>query len=175
MGGEGIPDYGYINREQMDKTFDVTLSKSLWESFKKTKKATVWCKLTDDREISLEIPIDGNYTISAEENENITITFKGTQYAKYKVNSGELKIRQTYDLVGMSKTVTQGTVVEMYTSSYNLEEIDNLREYILKQGKKEILIKANSTEEWIGASFIKDVLTGTNTADNTVLKKAILS
>lgn len=49
-----------------------------------------------------------------------------------------------------------------YTSSYKLEEIDNLREYILKQGKKEILIKANSTEEWIGKSFIKDVLVGTS-------------
>lgn len=48
-----------------------------------------------------------------------------------------------------------------YTSSYKLEEIDNLREYILKQGKKEILIKADSTEEWLGTSFIKDVLVGT--------------
>lgn len=48
-----------------------------------------------------------------------------------------------------------------YTSSYKLEEIDNLREYILKQGKKEIVIKADTTEEWLGTSFIKDVLVGT--------------
>ena len=34
------------------------------------------------------------------------------------------------------------TEVKRYTSSYKLEEIDNLREYILKQGKKEVLIKA---------------------------------
>ena len=45
--------------------------------------------------------------------------------------------------------------------SYKLEEIDNLREYILKQGKKEVLIKADTKEEWIGTSFIKDVLVGT--------------
>lgn len=51
-----------------------------------------------------------------------------------------------------------------YTSSYKLEEIDNLREYILKQGKKEVLIKSDSTEEWIGTSFIKDVLVGTASA-----------
>lgn len=52
------------------------------------------------------------------------------------------------------------TVTNTYTSSYRLEEIDNLREYILKQGKKEVLIKADSTEEWLGTSFIKDVLVG---------------
>jgi hypothetical protein len=160
MEGEGIPDYGYINRDQMDKKFNVTLSKTLWESFKNAEEMTVWCKLTDEREISLKIPVNGNYTAS-EEGENITITFTGTQYAKYEVSSGNISVRQTYDLAGMSKTVTQGTTVKKYTSSYKLEEIDNLREYILKQGKKEVLIKANSTEEWIGTSFIKDVLVGT--------------
>lgn len=65
------------------------------------------------------------------------------------------------NLKGTTEEIKQGTVVETYTSSYRLEEIDNLREYILKQGKKEILIKANSTEEWLGISFIKDVLVGT--------------
>jgi hypothetical protein len=62
---------------------------------------------------------------------------------------------------GTTENITQGTEVKLYTSSYRLEEIDNLREYILKQGKKEILIKANSNEEWLGTSFIKDVLVGT--------------
>ena len=160
MGGEGIPDYGYINRDQMDKKFNVTLSKTLWESFKNTGNMTVWCKLEDKREISLEIPVNGNYTTS-ETGDNITITFTGTQYAKYKVSGETIKIGQTYELVGMSKIVTQGTTVKNYTSSYRLEEIDNLREYILKQGKKEVLIKADSTEEWLSTSFIKDVLVGT--------------
>lgn len=158
--GEGIPDYGYINREQMSKKFNVTLSKTLWESFKNAGKMIVWCELTDKREISLEIPVNGNYATSVS-GENIKITFTGTQYAKYKVNSGEISVGQTYELVGMSKTVTQGETVKKYTSSYKLEEIDNLREYILKQGRKEILIKADSTEDWMGTSFIKDVLVGT--------------
>lgn len=64
-------------------------------------------------------------------------------------------------LKGTTEDIVQGTAVETYTSSYKLEEIDNLREYILKQGKKEVLIKSDSTEEWIGTSFIKDVLVGT--------------
>ena len=160
MEGEGIPDYGYINKDQMDKEFNVTLSEDLWESFKNAGKMTVWCKLGDDREISLEIPVNGNYTIK-KTGENVKITFKGTQYATYKVDSGEIKVKQVYELVGTAKTVTQGTTIARYTSSYKLEEIDNLREYILKQGKKEILIKANSTEDWLRTSFIKDVLVGT--------------
>ena len=68
---------------------------------------------------------------------------------------------QAITLNGTTENIAQGTEVDTYTSSYGLEEIDNLREYILKQGKKEVLIKANSTEDWIGTSFIKDVLVGT--------------
>jgi hypothetical protein len=64
-------------------------------------------------------------------------------------------------LKGKTQEIKQGTIVNNYTSSYKLEEIDNLREYILKQGRKQIIIKANSTEEWLGLSFIKDVLVGT--------------
>lgn len=70
-------------------------------------------------------------------------------------------VNETVNLLGTTENIEQGTEVEAYTSSYKLEEIDNLREYILKQGKKEILIKGDSTEEWIGTSFIKDVLVGT--------------
>jgi hypothetical protein len=166
MKGEGIPDYGYINRDQMDKKFNVTLSETLWETFKETGTMTVCCKMSDDREISLEIPVKGNYTTSKIENE-IKITFTGTQYAKYKVSSGDINVNQTYELLGMTKNITQGTTVKKYTSSYRLEEIDNLREYILKQGKKEVLIKADSKEEWIGTSFIKDVLVGTAATGDT--------
>lgn len=88
---------------------------------------------------------------------------------EFKSNEGTI-----IDLSGKTQEITQGTVVEQYTSSYKLEEIDNLREYILKQGKKEILITAKSKEEWIGTSFIKDVLTGTNTEEDRVTKKAII-
>lgn len=77
---------------------------------------------------------------------------------------------------GTTENIAEGTVVETYTSSYLLEEIDNLREYILKQGKKEILIKADSTEDWIRTSFIKDVLVGTAKAGESdpKIKKPII-
>ena len=68
---------------------------------------------------------------------------------------------QDITIKGAIEDIKEGVAVNTYTSSYRLEEIDNLREYILKQGKKEILIKADSTEEWLGTSFIKDVLVGT--------------
>ena len=68
---------------------------------------------------------------------------------------------------GKTWTSSQGVWIPSYTSSYKLEEIDNLREYVLKQGKKEILIKADSTEEWLGTSFIKDVLVGTAKAGDS--------
>lgn len=100
--------------------------------------------------------------ISTEENTK-TYAFRGSLTFEQRIGSyGE---KQTLD--GTTTDITQGTEVKIYTSSYKLEEIDNLREYILKQGKKEILIKADSTEEWIGNSFIKDVLVGTAKAGET--------
>lgn len=72
---------------------------------------------------------------------------------------------------GTTQNFTQGTTVENYTSSYRLEEIDNLREYILKQGKKEIVITSKSNEEWLGTSFIKDVLVGTAEGESNEPKK----
>lgn len=83
---------------------------------------------------------------------------------------------QIINLSGTTENITLGTEVESYTSSYKLEEIDNLREYILKQGKKEILIKSNSTEEWLSTSFIKDVLVGTAKAgeNEPKIKKPII-
>lgn len=66
------------------------------------------------------------------------------------------------ELIGVDKIVQlEETNENTYTSTYKLEEIDNLREYILKQGKKEVLIKSDSNEEWLSTSFIKDVLVGT--------------
>lgn len=78
---------------------------------------------------------------------------------------------QRITLKGTTEDIKQGTVVKAYTSSYRLEEIDNLREYILKQGKKEVLIKSNSTEEWLSTSFIKDVLVGEADAGSAEPKK----
>lgn len=96
---------------------------------------------------------------SNETNKIILKTIPGTYYQLSKSLQGDEGTSIT--LKGTTQYIKEGTEIKSYTSSYKLEEIDNLREYILKQGKKEILIKSNSTEEWIGTSFIKDVLVGT--------------
>lgn len=158
--GEGIPDEGYINRDQHTKKCAITVSNSLWESFLKAGKMIAYFKLVDNRILKLTIPVNKNYTIEKLESDTV-VTFTGTQYADYEIEGEKLKTDTVYELIGINKTVTQGEEINKYTSSYKLEEIDNLREYILKQGKKEILIKSNSTEEWLGTSFIKDVLVGT--------------
>ena len=74
-----------------------------------------------------------------------------TQIGYYYRISKQLQgdVGQSITLKGTTENITQGTEVKTYTSSYLLTEIDNLREYILKQGKKEILIKSTSTEEWL--------------------------
>ena len=105
---------------------------------------------------------EGRYSwdIVSQENDKIVIkSQKGRGYQLSREIQGEPGTEIT--IKGTTENIAEGTVIETYTSSYLLEEIDNLREYVLKQGKKEILIKANSTEDWIGTSFIKDVLVGT--------------
>ncbi len=163
--------YGYINRENQNKVA-VTMPEALWLIYNQGKEINAWFKLTDGRELKCNITLSGDEEVAKVEN-NVTITFKWAVFCKYEVAGNALDKTTTYALTGMSKEVSNGPAVEAYTSSYRLEEIDNLREYILKQGKKEILIKADSTEEWIGISFIKDVLTGTNEGE-TVKKKAII-
>lgn len=154
-------NYGFINNGKTGKTFNITISKELWEIYEKLKEATVWCKLNDDRELELKISLNNNYTTEPDSTDtsNIKVKIKNTAYADYKIE-GKLNNGEIYTLVGTSKTISGGETIPLYTSIYKLEEIDNLREYILKQGKKEILIKANSTEEWLRTSFIKDVLVG---------------
>lgn len=96
--------------------------------------------------------------VSTEKDKIVLRTVVGGYYMVSRTLTGD---GQDIAIKGTTEEISQGTVVKTYTSSYRLEEIDNLREYILKQGKKEILIKADTTEEWLRTSFIKDVLVGT--------------
>lgn len=96
--------------------------------------------------------------VSVERDKIVLKTVVGHYYQVSRVLTGE---GQDITIKGTTEIIKQGQEVNTYTSSYRLEEIDNLREYILKQGKKEILIKWDSTDEWLGTSFIKDVLVGT--------------
>lgn len=103
--------------------------------------------------------------ITDEPNKKVLATIEGETYYFEHIFQGDQGTE--IELKGKIQNIIQGIEVKTYTSSYKLEEIDNLREYILKQGKKEILIKSNSTEEWLRTSFIKDVLVGTaNTGES---------
>lgn len=140
-----------------------------------TKAATITItgddiNLQDIKEI--QFSVDGNtvamsykygvagWTLTTDEpNKKVITTIIGETYLFDYIFQGEQG--KAITLKGKTQNIIQGTEIKAYTSSYKLEEIDNLREYILKQGKKEVLIKASTTEEWLGTSFIKDVLVGT--------------
>lgn len=140
-----------------------------------TKAATITITGTDIKlqDIKyLQFSVDGNTVnmsykynaagwdvITDEPNKKVLTTILGVTYNFDYIFQGEQNTKIT--LKGKIQNITEGTPVKTYTSSYKLEEIDNLREYILKQGKKQVLIKADTTEEWLGTSFIKDVLVGT--------------
>lgn len=163
---------GYIKGNN-GTSVKITIPNDVWEIYKKNNILEAWYKLTDEREIKLRMPLNQNQT-TENNGKDINVTFPKGAYAIYELSGENIINNRVYELKGMSKTVSEAEAIDLYTSSYKLEEIDNLREYILKQGKKEIVIKAISNEEWIGTSFIKDVLTGTNSADNNVVKKAII-
>jgi hypothetical protein len=144
----------------------ITMPNDLWKIYEKNNAMEAWYQLTDERVIKFRIPLNQGQTTENKEND-IDVTFPVGAYVTFEVSTGNIEDKRTYELKGISKSVSDTETIELYTSSYKLEEIDNLREYILKQGKKEVLIKANSKEEWLGTSFIKDVLVGTaNTGES---------
>lgn len=151
--------YGWINFNY-ENVLTVKLPKALWNTYEKTKQLETWFTLLDGRTLKFDAVLYDNEKVETD-GDNVTITIDRPRTGIWSISSGELQDDTDYALTGTTHQVSKGTVVQTYTSSYRLEEIDNLREYILKQGKKEILIKADSTEDWLGTSFIKDVLVGT--------------
>lgn len=163
--------YGWLNFNY-ENVLKITLPKTLWATYQKAKELETWFTLVDGRTLKFNAVLYGDEKFETEE-DNVIVTIDKPRTGKWSVSSGELDNNVKYALTGTNHIVSKGSTVETYTSSYKLEEIDNLREYILKQGKKEILIKADSKEEWIGTSFIKDVLTGKNEDGKTVKKPII--
>ena len=152
----------YINRknaqgENANKPVQFIITKELWEASKKENTVTIYYNV-DTELISIKINAINSYVEKeAESGGVVTVTCRNRTklvFADRELNTG------VHAATGKEWISSQGVWVPAYTSSYKLEEIDNLREYILKQGKKEILIKADTTEEWLGTSFIKDVLVG---------------
>ena len=153
----------YINRknaqgESSDKPVEFTISKELWEASKKENTVTLYYNV-DAESVGIKINAINSYVEKETESDGI-VTVTCRNRTKLVFPDKELSVG-VHTATGKAWTSSQGVWVPSYTSSYKLEEIDNLREYILKQGKKEVLIKSDSTEEWIGTSFIKDVLVGT--------------
>jgi len=151
--------YGWLNFNY-ENVLKITITKSLWDEYQKTKELETWFKLVDGRILKFNAVLYGDEKFETEE-DNVIVTIDRPRTGKWNISSGVLENDINYALTGINHVVSKGTVIKKYTSSYKLEEIDNLREYILKQGKKEILIKSNTTEEWLSTSFIKDVLVGT--------------
>lgn len=153
----------YINRknaqgESADKPVEFTISKELWEASKKENTVTLYYDV-DTESVGIKINAINSY-VEKETESNGIVTVTCRNRTKLVFPDKELSVG-VHTATGKAWTSSQGVWIPSYTSSYKLEEIDNLREYILKQGKKEVLIKADSKEEWIGTSFIKDVLVGT--------------
>lgn len=153
----------YINRknaqgENADKPVEFSISKELWEISKKENTVTLYYNV-DTETVGIKINAIDSYVEKETESDGI-VTVTCRNRTKLVFPNKELSVG-VHEAKGKAWTSSQGVWVPSYTSSYKLEEIDNLREYILKQGKKEVLIKSDSTEEWIGTSFIKDVLVGT--------------
>lgn len=153
----------YINRknaqgENANKPVQFTISKELWEASKKENTVTLYYD-ADTEPVSIKINAITSYVETETESEGV-VTVTCRNRTKLVFADKEL-IAGVHTATGKQWVSSQGVWVPAYTSSYKLEEIDNLREYILKQGKKEVLLKADSKEEWIGTSFIKDVLVGT--------------
>lgn len=154
----------YINRknaqgENANEPVQFTISKDLWEASKKGNTITLYYDADNTDPIGIKINAINSYIESeTESNGIVTVTCKNK--TKLVFANKELSVG-AHTATGKAWSSSQGVWVPVYTSSYKLEEIDNLREYILKQGKKEVLIKWDNSEEWLGTSFIKDVLVGT--------------
>ena len=172
VDGAGV----YINRknaqgESANKPVQFTISKELWEASKKENTVTLYYNV-DTEHTGIKINAINSYVETETESEGlVTVTCRNR--TKLVFADKELSVG-VHTATGKIWNSSQGVWIPAYTSSYKLEEIDNLREYILKQGKKEILITGQSKEEWLGTSFIKDVLTGTNSETNDIIKKSII-
>lgn len=153
----------YINRknaqgESANEPVSFTITKELWEASKKENTVTLYYDV-DATSVGIKINAINSYVESETESEGlVTVTCKNKTKLVFADKNLNIGIKTA---TGKTWTSSQGVWIPAYTSSYKLEEIDNLREYILKQGRKEILIRAESKEDWIGTSFIKDVLVGT--------------
>jgi len=97
--------------------------------------------------------------VSSEKNKVIIKTRVKTIYQTSRVLQGN--VGTTITLKGVAEDITQGTVTDVYTTSFPLAEIDDLREYILSKGREQIRIGRNSDEK-LRSLFIHKILYSPN-------------
>lgn len=97
--------------------------------------------------------------ISAGKDSIVIKTRIGTYYQTSKVLQGSDGTSIT--LKGQTEDIAQGTVIDSYTSSFPLTEIDDLREYVLSKGRGQIRIGKDSDEK-LKSLFIHKVLYSPN-------------
>jgi len=97
--------------------------------------------------------------VSSEKNKVIIKTRVKTIYQTSRVLQGN--VGTTITLKGVTEDITQGTVTDVYTTSFPLAEIDDLREYILSKGREQIRIGRNSDEK-LRSLFIHKILYSPN-------------
>ena len=97
--------------------------------------------------------------VSTEKNKIVVRTKVGRYYNLSRQIVGD--IGQSITLKGTEENITQGTVTDAYTSSFPLTEIDDLREYILSMGRKQVRIGRDSDEK-LRSLFIYNILFSPN-------------
>ena len=97
--------------------------------------------------------------ITDEPNKKVLETVLEENYYFDKVFQGDQGAEIT--LQGKTQIITQGTVTEAYTSSFPLEEIDDLREYILSKGRQQVRVGKESDEK-LKSLFIYPLLVSPN-------------
>ena len=136
LGKSGL----YINRinaqgENTGKPVKFTMTKELWEASKKENTVTLYYNV-ETESVGIKINAINSYIENETESDGkVTVTCRNK--TKLVFPDKELSVG-VHTATGKEWTSSQGVWVPSYTSSYKLEEIDNLREYILKQGKKEV-------------------------------------
>lgn len=96
------------------------------------------------------------WEIVSEEKNKIVIRSKKGYY--YDISRAiQVSAGQTVNLSGTTENIEQSATTEKYTSSFPLTEIDDLREYILSMGRKQVRIGRDSDEK-LKSLFIYNVL-----------------
>ena len=170
MGGSIISKKGSIVSSDISGTITDRYTEGYW--IKPTKTVTVKVSKSLDITKGIIFLLNGA-KVKMKTSLDITSVWNGAEDSTDKIYTlipGQEIMFETYlggvgetvELEGYTQDISEGQPVESYTSTYKLEEIDELREYILGLGRKEFKIDENSDEK-LKALFIWSVFQGNGT------------